>query len=205
MQKLRNNGRLQVLAAVMVLAVVMVLVVSQTAALAAPQANGTTDTAQDNCTYTWFFGSVAHPVAACPAAPAAANMFARLEFERGEMVWNAAENTVYVLYRDFQAPYWEAFPDTYLQGMAERDPSIIGPLGTWQQPRRGFGELWRNNPTVRARLGWALNEWEQSYIGYVQRASTPNGDVIYFTRDDQKAYELLPGAGGIWQLFSFLG
>ncbi len=161
--------------------------------------------AQAGCHNVWFFGSVAHPVAECPDGPAVAHVFARLEFERGEMIWNQAENRIYVLYRDFQAPYWESFPDTYREGSAERQGGLLGPLGLWQQPRRGFGELWRTNPGVRARLGWALNEWEQSYTGYVQRATTPQGAMVVLTRPDNKAIHLRPGPTGIWEVFSFLG
>ena len=132
-----------------------------------------------------------------------AEILARLEFERGEMLWNAADNTIYVLYRDGQAPYWEAYPDTFIQGQPERDPSIVGPVGAWQQPRRGFGQVWRTNPTVQSRLGWALNEWESSYPGYLQKGYSSAGQEIFFTREDNKMYHLHPN--GIWEMFTFMG
>jgi hypothetical protein len=160
---------------------------------------------QGGCAYDWFFGPVAKAVEDCPTGEPTSTMMARLEFERGEMVWNSAQNTIYVLYRDFQAPYWESFPDTYMQGMPERQAGLQGPLGLWQQPRRGFGELWRTNTAVRARLGWALEEWEDSYMGWLQQAETAEGTQVFFMRDDSKVYQLNPGANGIWELFSFLG
>ncbi len=154
-----------------------------------------------NCSVNWFFSTRTPSV--CPAGPVVASEAAYLEFERGIMFWYGAERAVYVLYRDWQAPYWERFPDTWLEGMAEREPSIVGPLGLWQQPRRGFGLVWRNNPTVRARLGWALNEWEIPFVGYIQQGSTASGPVVFFTDDDGKVYQLGDQTG--WDIFSWLG
>lgn len=189
--QLRRTAILGVLVA---LAVVTGLMVAQTPAQA-----------QGACQYEWFFGSQARPVNACPSSPPISADMAHLEFERGEMFWNSAENVIYVLYRDFQQPYWESFNDTYVQGMAERQAGLVGPLGLWQQPRRGFGNLWRTNPTVKSRLGWALEEWEQSYEGWLQKADTPQGQMVFFMREDGKVLQLQPSAQGIWDVFTFLG
>ncbi len=172
---------------------------------AVPVPGSPTDMAQAACEYEWFFGAQARPVDTCPGTPPIATDLARLEFERGEMIWVQAEQAIYVLFRDFQAPYWASYPDAFLEGMPERDPSIVGPLGLWQQPRRGFGLLWREEATVSDRLGWALKEWEASYEGWLQKAETAEGPLVFLMRDDGKVYQLHPGPEGIWDIFTFLG
>jgi len=57
-----------------------------------------------------------------------------------------------VLYRDGA---WRIFPDTWIEGQAENDPSLSPPEGR-VQPGRGFGKLWREDATVREKLGWGL-------------------------------------------------
>jgi hypothetical protein len=55
--------------------------------------------------------------------------------------------------------------DTYVEGemiSVEQSP----PLGAFV-PQRGFGKLWRDNPQIRERLGWALSP-EYSYSAQSQ-------------------------------------
>ena len=40
---------------------------------------------------------------------------------------------------------------------AESDPSIVPPWG-YYQPLRGFGKVWRENPSVRGSLSWATEQ-----------------------------------------------
>jgi hypothetical protein len=75
---------------------------------------------------------------------------------------------IYVLYKDNQVPLWQRYMDTWQEGMAERDPSIIGPDGLWQQPRRGFGHLWRTTTTARRPSA----RWSTPYPA---RTSWPQG------------------------------
>ena len=157
--------------------------------------------AQTGCSFEWFFD--ARTPAACPSGPAASTEIVMLEFERGTMYWISTERMIYILYRDWQAPYWEAYRDTWQPGTIERDTSIVGPLGLWQQPRRGFGQVWRENPQVRERLGWALYEWETVYTTLFQRADPTDGP-IYFTDQRDKAFQL-PAGGDGWDKFSWLG
>ncbi|NPV66081.1 MAG: hypothetical protein HPY64_02910 [Anaerolineae bacterium] len=193
--------RLLILSLVLLALSVLPLLVAS----ASPAPDSPADAAQAGCQYDWFFGAQARPVDACPSTPPISTDLARLEFERGEMIWVQAEQTIYVLFRDFQAPYWASYPDTFLEGMPEREAGLVGPLGLWQQPRRGFGLLWRQDATVSERLGWALEEWEASYEGWLQKAETPEGTLVFFMRDDNKVYQLHPGPEGIWELFTFLG
>jgi hypothetical protein len=77
-------------------------------------------------------------------------------FENGWMIWRGDEAAIYVLYNDTT---WQRFDDTFVEGEAERDPSIQVPAGRLQ-PVRGFGKLWRAEPSVRARIGWATDKEE---------------------------------------------
>ena len=43
---------------------------------------------------------------------------------------------------------WLAFADTFVDGEPETDPGIAPPPNL-QQPKRGFGKVWRDNPNVR--------------------------------------------------------
>ncbi len=116
------------------------------------------------------------------------------------MIWLGNEQAIYVLYGDGQYPGWERYPDTYHDGMPERDVSIVGPEGLWQQPRRGFGLVWRAYPGVRQRLGWALQEWETGYTATIQQAGTEDGSAMYVSGLNGQTFRL-PGDGGRWTQF----
>jgi len=191
--------------AILGLALLILPAAQRPAEAASPIPDSPARVAQPGCEYEWFFGTQARPVDVCPSTPPISTALARLEFERGEMIWVQAEQAIYVLFRDFQAPYWASYPDTFLEGTPEREAGLVGPLGLWQQPRRGFGQLWREDAAVSERLGWALYEWEASYEGWLQKAETAEGTLVFFMRDDNKVYQLHPGPEGIWELFTFLG
>jgi hypothetical protein len=87
---------------------------------------------------------------ATSAEPAATSMADQI-FENGRMFWREDEQAIYVLYRDNT---WEVFPDTFVEGQAESDSSLTAPANRLQ-PIRGFGKVWREQPVVRERLGWA--------------------------------------------------
>ncbi len=152
-----------------------------------------------NCAHAWFFSS--RTPAACPAAAALNVPGASLAFERGYMFWTSHEGMIYVLYADGNQPAWDRFPDTFVEGMPERDPNIVGPQGIWQQPRRGFGNIWRTTPTVRDRLGWALREWEDAYSITFQQADASAGGTIYMNGPDGKIYQL-SGDRTHWSIFN---
>lgn len=190
----RRFMKLSIAAGAIAIALVVGALISQPAA------------AQTDCPTQWFFGTALPEVTTCPDGGTVTGPAAILEFERGYMLWFSGDDMITVLYRDFDpdAPQWERYPDTWSEGAMERDPSIIGPLGVWQQPRRGFGELWRSNPTVRERLGWALYEWEDTFAAISQSGDTPDGTMYFFSDGDNKVYYLYPGGEG-WSRFSFLG
>lgn len=155
--------------------------------------------APSSCTASWFFSS--RTPAGCPTGSAQSVAAASLAFERGQMFWTSHEGMIYVLYADGNQPAWDRFADTFNESMPERDPNIVGPQGIWQQPRRGFGTIWRTTPGVRDRLGWALREWEDAYTMTYQQADASAGGTIYMNGPDGKIYELR-GDRAHWSIFN---
>jgi hypothetical protein len=106
-------------------------------------------------------------------------------FERGAMEWVADGRQIYVLYND--PGTWARFADTWTEDEVTV-PGEPAPPGL-QRPRRSFGKVWRENATVRERLGWATAA-EQSYDGLIQRferglmlRSTPTSTVFVLYED----------------------
>ncbi len=93
-------------------------------------------------------------------------------FQGGLMYWRQDARDIYVLHNDGT---WQAFGDTWQEGQTEWDVSIVAPGGLFQ-PKRGFGRVWRDNQSVRDRLGWATME-ERGFQGSIQ--SFQNGRMIW--------------------------
>ncbi|MCC6628155.1 MAG: zf-HC2 domain-containing protein [Chloroflexi bacterium] len=85
-------------------------------------------------------------------------------FERGQMESFADARQIIVLYRDGNS--WARFTDTWSPDEVAT-PGDPPPPGL-HRPRRGFGKLWRENITVRERLGWATAP-DLGYVAKVQR------------------------------------
>jgi hypothetical protein len=83
---------------------------------------------------------------------------------------NDRRGTFYVIYNDRT---WQTFPDTWDESQPANDPSIAPPAN-WYQPERGIGKLWREQPGVRDKLGWAYAP-EISYTGRRQSPATETG------------------------------
>jgi hypothetical protein len=141
-----------------------------------------------NCLYPWYF--TAQPISGCPVGPVAISPSAFLDFTGGWMFWIGSERMIYVVYNDGNFPRWERYADAWVEGMPERDPSIVGPAGLWQQPRRGFGYLWRNNVAVRGRMSWALHEWETAYDAAIQQVGAEGGGAIFVSAPSGEVFEL---------------
>lgn len=100
--------------------------------------------------------------------PAARQVWVAVQaFERGRMIWREDSRQIAVLTADGR---WLEYADTWQEGQPEQDPAITPPAGR-SQPVRGFGKLWRNEPAVRAALGWA-SEAERGVTGLVQQFAT---------------------------------
>ncbi|MFP4322504.1 MAG: hypothetical protein ACLFTK_08620 [Anaerolineales bacterium] len=145
------------------------------------------------CTSTWFFQPAP---GGCPAASLSATHVIQ-RFETGVMIWVDGSREIFILFEDGDAPAWQRFDDAYQDGMPESDPAIQPPQGRLQ-PVRGFGLLWREQPTIRARLGWAVTP-EIGYDGIIQRAtSSADAPSVYLRAQDGGVYNLQSG-GVAWQ------
>ncbi len=75
--------------------------------------------------------------------------------------------TIYVIYNDMT---WATYPDTWTSDQPMNDPSINPPPG-WYQPTGAIGKLWREQPGLRDKLGWAYLP-EGPFTGRRQSSST---------------------------------
>ena len=99
-------------------------------------------------------------------------------FEGGRMIWFRETRQVAVLVGEGVDPEqgeWLCFEDTYMESEPEFLPTFQPPPDITtqsqredvrvQQPIRGFGKIWRENPEIREQLGWALtSEIEHSPV-----------------------------------------
>jgi hypothetical protein len=138
------------------------------------------------CLDDWFFEPAPD---ICPADAPLVSDGAEQHFERGVMIWSRATDRIYVLFSDGQSPAWQAYEDLFDEGEdPESDPTIEPPEGRYQ-PIRGFGMVWREQPGVRERLGWAVDT-ESGYQTAIQRTSYIKYNHIYIRALD----------GGVWRL-----
>lgn len=91
-----------------------------------------------------------------PTPVAAQISMAEQLFEGGRMFWLQPTGQIWVLHVTGEGRgAWTIYPDTFVDGEPESDPSLTPPAGLLQ-PDRGFGKLWREVPAVRDALGWAV-------------------------------------------------
>ncbi len=126
----------------------------------------------------WFFAFYAGKVdPSCPGPVISTNAVGE-NFEGGRVYRYDAppgssdtRATIYVIYNDGS---WETFVDTWDASQPSNDPGIAPPGGRYQ-PERSIGKLWREQPGVRSKLGWAY-EPESAFMG---RRQTPTGTTSY--------------------------
>lgn len=141
------------------------------------------------CDSTWFFAEPRPP--ACPLNPPLTGQGVFQAFQNGYMIWVGAQDAIYVFYADAASPRWEVYRDGFEEGMPEFDAEYIeSPFPNTWQPRRGFGLLWRSNSTVRERIGWATQEWEQGYSVQVQIAAD---GTVFMSAADGSIFSAVPG------------
>lgn len=114
--------------------------------------------------------------AGCPQGQAYTRRVAYQPFQNGFMYWVAspsgdAGGMIYVLYAN---GLWQEYPDTWVEGMTER--AGHSPPAGLVEPRRGFGNLWRQLGGPSASIGWALQDETGSDFGLLQ--AFPNNAVI---------------------------
>lgn len=149
-----------------------------------------------NCLDDWFFTNAPD---ICPARAALFSEGAVQYFENGLMIWMEAEDHIYVLFGDTSSPKWKRFVDSWEEGEPEDDPTITPPEGLYQ-PVRGFGLIWREEPGVRERLGWAVEE-EAGFSTAVQRTSYAKYNETYVLAPDGQIWHLLAEGSG-WEMIA---
>lgn len=120
------------------------------------------------CAAVWFF--LPEPDK-CPATAPTITQQVEQRFENGLMIWLGESRQIYVFIGagESQSASWAVFEDRFGEGIPEQDENITPPTERLQ-PVRGFGLVWRENPEIRERLGWAV-EPELGYDGIIQTAS----------------------------------
>jgi hypothetical protein len=97
------------------------------------------------------------------------------DFEHGFMIYLDDRKVIWVFIPSAVQPgspipttrygLWLGYADTFVDGEPETLPTFQPP-DTFQQPKRGFGKVWRDNAPIRDALGWAL-DFERSYTAVV--------------------------------------
>jgi hypothetical protein len=110
-----------------------------------------------------------------PTATRGEVQIAEQVFENGRIFWVQPTGQLWVMFGEEEGGgEWGVFEDTFTDGEPETDPSLVPPEGFFQ-PERGFGKLWRGNPEVRDRLGWAVTP----EFGYVSDYFyQPGGEIV---------------------------
>lgn len=101
----------------------------------------------------WSSNATVRARLGCPVEVENSHWSAEETFVGGYMFWRSDLLLVYAMYGDGT---WQSFADTWQNGDLEWDPMIVPPSGLYQ-PKRGFGKVWREQPGVRDKLGWATS------------------------------------------------
>jgi hypothetical protein len=132
----------------------------------------------------------------CPLDTAVASAAAEQLFENGRMIWLENTGSIFVFYNDGQ---FQRFEDVWQPGDPESDPALLPPEDLYQ-PIRGFGNVWREQPAVRERLGWALAP-EQGFSTLLQaehHEGSSSGSRVYLRTADGQVIWHLGSLSGSW-------
>lgn len=143
------------------------------------------------CKYAYFFPKPYY-LAVCPVDEAVTTAAAEQHFEQGRMIWLQSpqhpffnpQPTILVIYDSSEYPQdnWQSYPDVWTPDHPVDDPTLTPPTGLYQ-PVRGFGEVWRNHPEVRERLGWAITP-ELSYAAALQSVPYESENAVFLSLSD---------------------
>jgi hypothetical protein len=124
-------------------------------------------------------------VLGCPAGERQPTWAAEQGFQHGRMFWQADTDLVTILF-DAGGTFWVE-PNRYVEGDPEDECPDAGaaPEGLFK-PVRGFNWHWCNTPSVRAGLGWAMEQeagydtlWQPFESGYVLQNRANHLFVFY--------------------------
>jgi hypothetical protein len=127
------------------------------------------------CNVAWFFTfRPGESQAGCPEPVVVVDAVGQ-DFQGGRVYRYAPapgnpdqRSTVFVIYNN---ETWETRVDQFVPGDPTSGPNFIPPAGLFL-PSGAIGKVWRDNPTVRQTLGWAVGP-EQPFTG---RYQNPQGD-----------------------------
>jgi hypothetical protein len=119
----------------------------------------------------------------CPTAAEQGFSGSQQTFQNGFAVANDTTGVIYVFYNNGT---WQQFQNTWTPGMPSYNPGIVPPPG-WCQPEYGIGEVWRTQPGVAQKLGWAKHP-----------AQMTNGT----TQQYQGGMMLWTPSTGVWVLYN---
>lgn len=146
------------------------------------------------CPNPWFF---APAPTECAAQNALVSAGAEQRFERGVMIWVQGLDRIFVLYDGPDADgEWNSFTDEWDDGEPINDPGLVPPPGMYQ-PERGFGLVWREQPDVRNRLGWAIVPESPLTTAY-QTTARFRYNEAFIRALDGNVWRLLPERSG-WE------
>lgn len=121
------------------------------------------------CTNRWFFSFNTNVTETrCPDVIVSSKASGQ-DFEGGRVFWyeSAAGYTVNQIYVAFNDGGWAVYGDAWNSSLPYEDPAIVAPAGRYE-PVAGIGYLWRTQPGLRQKLGWAY-EPEQAFTGRRQQ------------------------------------
>jgi hypothetical protein len=119
----------------------------------------------------------------CPQSPAISISGATLRFDNGLMLWasSLADQPRKAIYALFSNGSYIRFEDNWTEGVDPVDPGEVAPAGK-KTPIRGFGKVWKNNPTAHNGLGWAVGD-EAGTGAQIQRFE--RGEMLYIAALNQ--------------------
>lgn len=124
----------------------------------------------------------------CPLRAEVAGRAAEQVFESGLMYWWKANQQIYV-FEGGETGRWSIYPNTYREG--EELIALDPPPGLYE-PVRGFGKVWRENPSIGNTLGWGTGP-EIGLTGVYQRFE--HGTMLYsfaVNGHERQIYVLFP-------------
>jgi hypothetical protein len=117
----------------------------------------------------------------CPQEVYQDVLAATQNFENGLMVWTelSPDNRRIFAYLSFGS--YEFYRDTWTEADGDTPEGFSAPPGKYL-PRRGFGKVWRDDPELRTRIGYAVEEFERAVTATVQRFD--NGWMVWVKETD---------------------
>ncbi len=138
------------------------------------------------------YGSGNNPGLGKPLVPnaTAEDSFAILELQNGYMLYVGSTKKIYVMAFDHRT--LSIFDDTYQDG-ADDPGGKPGPNPGQVEPSKGFGKVWRANPSVQLAVGYARGP-ERGFTGTYQPFEH---GYIYFD-PDQKYFWMVNTQANLW-------